>query len=111
MKCLILALAIAFSAVGAGCVTMATEQSAPSFDDRVKFAQKQAIGVLKACTTLSQAGRMSADELEQCMGFVAEVKAAIDATRAMTGNDQARQMMAITEALLRVESFLQARLA
>ena len=111
MKRLILAFFLAFSVVGTGCVTMGTEQAAPSFDDRVKYAQKQAIGILKACRTLSEAGRMSADELEQCMGFVAEVKAAIDATRAMSCNDQAAQMMAITQALLRVESFLQSRLA
>ena len=110
MKRLILALCIALSGVSAGCVSMATEQSAPSFDDRVKFAQKQAIGVMKACTALVDAGRMSADEAQQCLDFVKEVKAAIDATRAMTGADQQQQMMAITQALLQVESFLQSRL-
>ena len=109
MKRLILALAIAFSAVGAGCVTMGTEQSAPSFDDRVKFAQKQAVGIMKACRALVDAGRMSADEAQQCSDFVDEVKAAIDATRAMSAGDQTAQLMAITQALLRVESFLEAR--
>lgn len=110
MKRLILALFLSFATVGAGCITIPTEQVV-TFDDRVKFAQKQATGILKACRTLSEAGRMSADELEQCIAFVSEVKVAIDATRAMTGNDQAAQMMAITQALLQVESFLQARLA
>jgi hypothetical protein len=110
MKRLILALCIAFSAIGAGCVTAGTEMSAPSFDDRVKFAQKQAIGILKACTALLDAGRMSADEGQQCFDFVKEVKAAIDAARLMSAGDQQAQLMAITQALLHVESFLQSRL-
>ena len=113
MKRLILAFFLAFSVVGSGCaVLQGMESTAPlTFDQRLKVAQKQATGVLAACTALVNTGRMDADEARQCMAFVDEAKAAIDATRGMTGGDQMAQLMAIQQALLRVEAFLQSRQA
>ena len=117
MKRLILAFFLAFStAFLAGCPSMGIlvqqDDAKPlTFDQRLKVAQKQATGVLAACTALVDAGRMDADEARQCMAFVDEAKAAIDATRGMTGGDQMAQLMAIQQALLRVEAFLQSRQA
>ena len=93
-------------ALAVGCTTV---QGPLTFEGRIDYALAQNTAARKVCSDLVNRGRMTADEGQQCLDFTNEVRAAIDAAKAMGGAADADQLRAVQQALLMVESFLQER--
>lgn len=103
MKRIILSLLLALLV---GCASI----TAPlSFDQRIAYALAQNSAARATCTDMVDRSRMDAAEGQQCMDFTDEVRAAIEAAKAMGAEAGADQLRAVQMALLRLEAYLQAR--
>lgn len=103
MKRFILGLLLALMV---GCASLTTPLS---FDQRIAYALAQNTAARQTCTDLVDRSRMDAAEGQQCMDFTDEVRAAIEAAKAMGAEAGADQLRAVQMALLRLEAYLQAR--